>query len=907
MELPLNMLKDFSAGVTKAFYSHAADLTGTWPPSLLIQDEEKARQAFPGSVVRLKDGSYHVVALKNGVVKSNDATCLHLTPIAGGRAPRYYSDDLAQSVQWISAGCLSSHTFQDDQVNLKQGLVASQGIHSRDDGSEEVRLRVEVGDGSGTIIRHTAAGAITEELSIEETLDKTSVSRVAWAAALPELDYSDIAVRRSKPVVTSFLVSVLSKAVYMQKHHADGSPQAVGEAFDALQDGHPSLAESRTAALDHYSSALETLGITREVQPSLSTGFIASLLAGMAERSDMADLATHCLSSSVENMGSALFLLVQFIQTIGEIDGSVIGNAQLVASTPLSSQEDAALLAAAVVRAIRPDIRDGGAGVQQQPNPLIEEGLLILNGMGAQPAQGLQRQPPQQPLQQPRPPVTVQQPHQQPQPPVTISRAIAMFTPANAPNPATGDAEAVKWMAELGGDEVQLLLARATGKALCVALTPLGKPPSVRRTTRDLTELVDSLELARAWVRDTSDPLWTAERPTDWEAAKERLSHVVDAGDAMTLARSRDDARLAAMPPPPPPPPNVSAGLFSSLADSLKGMKGRAPGETRLEKATTAQRTAGTVCSSEVLEPLQETPLLASELVLGSATTRAATTDSELRRLATLPGAGTPHAARAFVVSSATRLDGDAQGPIPVTMYQLRKAALAIMVAKCQEAVGRRRLSTAVRGKIAALCEALLAGTIDLEQAVELFGGIAPADNYSTAGFEEGNGTWGKMSVKADIKQALLFVFSLVRTIHAPLLDLDTAPTLDFGLEELFKAAQYMSVDRLVTTLKDAFDTLARDFETYRESLSAPEPCLRGALAKAKTTTLEPLAREQQTKRASTAAAKEYLESQKGAKGGDAELTALKRSLAEMERKIKSLSQLKDLDSAGTRATRLST
>ena len=131
MELPLNMLKDFSAGVTKAFYSHAADLTGTWPPSLLIQDEEKARQAFPGSVVRLKDGSYHVVALKNGVVKSNDATCLHLTPIAGGRAPRYYSDDLAQSVRWISAGCLSSHTFQDDQVNLKQGLVASQGIHSR--------------------------------------------------------------------------------------------------------------------------------------------------------------------------------------------------------------------------------------------------------------------------------------------------------------------------------------------------------------------------------------------------------------------------------------------------------------------------------------------------------------------------------------------------------------------------------------------------------------------------------------------------------------------------------------------------------------------------------------------------------------------------------------------------------
>ena len=357
----------------------------------------------------------------------------------------------------------------------------------------------------------------------------------------------------------------------------------------------------------------------------------------------------------------------------------------------------------------------------------------------------------------------------------------------------------------------------------------------------------------------------------------------------MTLARGRDDARRAAMPPPPPPAPNVPAGLFSSLADSLKSMKSRAPGETRLERATTAQRAAGTVCSSEVLEPLQETPLLASELLLGSATTRAATTDSELRRLATLPGAGTPHAARAFVVSSATRLDGDAQGAIPVTIYQLRKAALAIMVAKCQEAVGRRRLSTAVRNKITALCEALLAGAIELEQAVELFGGIAPAENYSTSGFEEGNGTWGKVSVKADIKQALLFIFSLVRTIHTPLLDLDTTPTLDFGLEALFKDAQYTSVDRLVTTLKDAFDTLTRDFETYRESLTAPKPCLRSALSKARTTTLEPLAREQQTQRASAAAAREYLEAQKGAEGGDAELTALKRSLAEMERKVKSL------------------
>ena len=40
-------------------------------------------------------------------------------------------------------------------------------------------------------------------------------------------------------------------------------------------------------------------------------------------------------------MGSALFLLVQLIQTIDETDSSVIGSAQLVASTSHSSQEAA--------------------------------------------------------------------------------------------------------------------------------------------------------------------------------------------------------------------------------------------------------------------------------------------------------------------------------------------------------------------------------------------------------------------------------------------------------------------------------------------------------------------------------------------------------------------------------------
>ena len=55
--------------------------------------------------------------------------------------------------------------------------------------------------------------------------------------------------------------------------------------------------------------------------------------------------------------------------------------------------------------------------------------------------------------------------------------------------------------------------------------------------------------------------------------------------------------------------------------------------------------------------------------------------------------------------------------------------------------LGRRRITSDVRAKITKVVEALLAGSIDLELVTQLFGGIAPAKNRGTAGFEEGDGT----------------------------------------------------------------------------------------------------------------------------------------------------------------------
>eukprot|EP00964_Phaeocystis_antarctica_P155442 scaffold124620_cov93-Phaeocystis_antarctica.AAC.1 len=215
------------------------------------------------------------------------------------------------------------------------------------------------------------------------------------------------------------------------------------------------------------------------------------------------------------------------------------------------------------------------------------------------------------------------------------------------------------------------------------------------------------------------------------------------------------------------------------------------------------------------------------------ATARGAPLDAELRRLGTLPGAGAVHSARGFVASAGTRLEGDAQGSVPANYYQTRKAALACLVAIANEAVGRRRLNSDVRAKISKFCEALLAGAVDLRVAVELFGGIAPAVGYATPGFEEANGTWGKMASRADIKQALALVLTMIRAVHVPLLDLNTTPALDFGLAALLKKAQHINVDRLVAVLEEAFGYFTHAFELYRDSLAADKPRLRAALAAA--------------------------------------------------------------------------
>ena len=62
-----------------------------------------------------------------------------------------------------------------------------------------------------------------------------------------------------------------------------------------------------------------------------------------------------------------------------------------------------------------------------------------------------------------------------------------------------------------------------------------------------------------------------------------------------------------------------------------------------------------------------------------------------------------------------------------------------------------------------------------------LLGGLPPASKRAIAGAEDAEGTWGKLSDKANIKKALRSAFSMMAMVHAPLLGMTGGAAGDFG------------------------------------------------------------------------------------------------------------------------------
>ena len=838
-----SLTRDFSWAVTGALQEHAAARSGVPCPASMLKNAPSARQAFPGSVLRLRDGSIQVVDFTGGVKSTGDATCLMLKPLLGGSARQYYPTELSETVDWILMGGLANKSFTDtsDTPPAKLGQRAAAGIKLVA-GSPDCRL---VWDEQEHSIRlYTANGAVPgiDGLPVEQIIDKTDQARVQWDVSPPAIQQTEISSASDKRVDLDSFIASITKAVWLRERPALDQ-QLAEQQFAALPHDDTSLVDCQARARQHCNQMLLDLGVL--ARSEFTIGFLGAFLATLADRQHLRELAIVMLDASQDQVTSALASLFNLVTGVGDLDARLVSSAMQAAvaqATPTASGDHRARLLLNALR--RPPA--------SAPAPTAHTAVVPL------------RQPTAPPLQPTPPPAVAPAPnalgpnlHLQPLTAATRPTAVHWLTPAGQNLPTESDAAATEWMRNMGGDEVQKFLAKTTGVEIFAALTPLGQPASIKRSVQDVLDISRTLQEARAWARDTSDPTWADERPQSWALAKERLAQLLHAAQVLHANEQRATARAAATPPPPPPPPAAPTPSSAFLAAITNANKSIRPGEAKLEKATAVQKTNQVVCSSQVLLPLQCDALITGEHLIGSAATRGVTARHELERFHTLPGVGTAHAAAALVLSAGTRFEGDAQGAVPVNMVQARKDALGYLVARTKEAVGRRRLTKEVRAKVDAFCEALLAGTVDLDAAVELLGGVAPADHTQLFGFAEANGTWGKISDREEIKRALNAVLSMVRAVHVPLLGMAVGPEGDFGLESLLDKARLATVDRLAITLREAFALFTAQCEEYRESLAAATPCLQTAFAEAIIKALEPLAREQQTRRAAEAAVRE--------------------------------------------------
>ena len=457
-------------------------------------------------------------------------------------------------------------------------------------------------------------------------------------------------------------------------------------------------------------------------------------------------------------------------------------------------------------------------------------------------------------------------------PPVPHGHFVCPLLERFTPHPSP--ASASEWLRNIGGDAAAGMLARAAGcsaASIVSASSERGALVAIKHLRSiAATELVGSFGAAPSALV-TSDELWQGLRPRDWEDAAARAQEVTQAADvrrsnlhgaaaypgAMHAAHA---GPLFAHAPPHPAPlaaaaPADAAALGAALKAAVEASATRRPGEVKPALATTAQKDARTVCSSEVLEPLTDSKLIEAERALGPLSKRGGDIKAELRRTRALDQQQS-HGAAAFIVSCGSRLD-DTAGGVPTSINQLRQATQAALRDTGEVARGgpnRREIDAAGLKAIHAATDSVLTGQVEFAQFVTLFGGKTPAQAIETMG-SAGAGRDGSTTTRTDIEKALRFWARLVARAHGLLFGLQTGQSGDFGISEFITEAEHMTPARIMRACTEAFEILRRQFVYFRSSLAAPPPDPLGAFSGAAVTALKPLQHEQLTATIATTAA----------------------------------------------------
>ena len=381
------------------------------------------------------------------------------------------------------------------------------------------------------------------------------------------------------------------------------------------------------------------------------------------------------------------------------------------------------------------------------------------------------------------------------------------------------------WLQLAGGAPVVSLLASAMDRPTASLVAP-GSKRAAMSAIKDLRGIAYRELTQQDDFLDTAEELWWSDRPDDWDDAQARISEVANAA----VGRR---ARTASGPAPPsfapqaglPPqsgfaPQTVSAAAFGAAVKSAIESRDK----FKPAFASAAQKDANLALSAEVLEPLSDPSFVDAERALGPLSKRGGDLQGEFRRLANLEPLKA-HAAGAFLTSCGARVC-DSIGGLPPSISLARTSGVAALKDIGELARGgskRRGICPTSAKSVAVAMEGVLTGQIDFPIFVKLFGGTVPAQSIHTMG-SAGAGRDGSVGSKVDIQKALRFWARSSHLAHSVILGLPGSLLNDFGVEAFIDEAEHMTPERLMRALKEAFDTLSREFVAYRSLLSAPTP-----------------------------------------------------------------------------------
>ena len=466
------LTRDFSWSVIEALRSYDAERTGVPCPAFLLKNATQARQAFHGSVLRRRDGTYHIVDFTGGVKTSGDAICLMLKPLAGGPAKQFYPAELAQSVEWISMACLSNKSFSDtsDTPPLKQGGRAVAGIKLA---GTQIDCRILWDETKHQIRLDTASGTVQEleGATPEQISKKTDLLGAPWDVARPEINQELLEGIRGRVVDVDDFLSGLAEAVWAQEH-GDLTQRQQQQLLASTAHDDASLVRCHASAGQHFDRMLGSILIIDRSE--LTFGFLGAFLAALAGRQHLGRLAMVMLAADRARVTAALASLFDLLSAVRDLEPRLVEQAMETAEEQETAWEAGAHRARLLVHELyqrrappeaarRAPLQGAQVGAAQgRADPMPVPAALAVLAPVALPAVA-----PPPPAMPPPPPPYRPAPAHPPAAPAlgappggaTRASAIDWLTPAGVNLPSGSDDAAVQWMFNMGGDVVQKFVA----------------------------------------------------------------------------------------------------------------------------------------------------------------------------------------------------------------------------------------------------------------------------------------------------------------------------------------------------------------------------------------------------------------------------------------------------------------